>query len=206
MRRALLAILLAAAVVVAASPRALAAGSCGPRGARTAATSEDARVYSFRGDFYGCAVGSRRSYLLGPAEWECLSSSGCEGVDGLRLAGRFVAYSWYRNSGGADQTLTGSMYVRDLRTGRYRHEHEVGSFGADAGIGGFRVTARGAVGYIVDRTPSQSRNRLLEVWRMDGRGRRRLDRGRQIEGSSLSLAGGRFSWINGKKRRFTALR
>ncbi len=98
------------------------------------------------------------------------------------------------------------MYVRDLRTGKYRHEHEVGSFRADAGIGGFRLTARGAVGYIVNRTPSQSRDRLLEVWRMDSRGRRRLDRGRQIKGGSLSLEGRRFSWINGKKRRFTALR
>ncbi len=181
MRLILLAILLVTAVVIAA-PRAMAAGSCGPRGARTVATSEAGRVYSYRGDFYGCAVGSRRSYLLGPSEWECISSSGCEGVDGLRLAGRFVAFSWYRNSGGADQTESGSMYVRDLRTGKYRHEHEVGSFGADAAIGGFRLTAHGAVGYIVNRTPRQSRDRLLEVWRMDSRGRRRLiggDRSRE---------------------------
>lgn len=87
-----------------------------------------------------------------------------------------------------------------------RHEHDFGDDDDGASAGAFVLTRTGAVGYLVDQTPGIRGLHHLEVWRMDARGRRRLDAGFEIDGASLKLRRSRLTWLHAGRPRAATLR
>ena len=183
-----------------------AAESCAVRGSRTEAVNRHVRVYISGGNYYACAYETGRIFEVGARPSSCDSSGGCEGVQRVAIAGYFVAWTYFLIEGRAPPVDSGDIYVRDVRTGRFVHQHHVGSFEeGDAEVGLFRLTRTGAVGYIVKRSPYDSHTRLTEIWRMDRRGRARLDRGYSISRSYLRLRDGRLTWQRGRAHRTSRL-
>jgi hypothetical protein len=162
-----------------------------------------ARVYAQRGSVYGCAVGHRRSYLIGAG-----TRSIREGRAGpVAVGGEDAAYGL--TSFGVD-TGSSVVIVRNLANGRQLHlavattRHLVESVQS---VDAIVVKPDGAVAWISGVQSVFSRaSRVLEVHRVDTRGQAMLDSGRGIYGRSLRLRGSTLTWRDGSVMRTSTLR
>lgn len=184
---------LIAALLAGASPAAARTADCGPRKARTLAAGAQARAYVRDGRVYACAHGRRRSRLLGDRLSECYSSSGCGGVDKVRVAGRFVAYGevGYGGSyGDAYFTLT----VRHAGSGGIRLRLEHGEAAVEqAYLKQVVLRSTGAVAWLWGHAP-QGQPLRHEVWRGGTCSPAVVDPGPEVDARSLTLSGRVLRW------------
>lgn len=152
--------------------------------------------------YRGCALGSRRSSVLGEAE-NC-SSTGCgPEINRLTLAGPIVAFE--RDAASAANPSVGFegsgewfVVARDLRTGRTLHDVPTGTTNPPRRglVGSGETTAivvkpDGAVAWI-NNTSQESAH--YEVHALDRNGSRILAVSSAIDRSSLALAGSTLYW------------
>jgi hypothetical protein len=195
MRRALAAAA-AAAVVAAAAPPAAAGREAGPRcdAGRTVARSHEVRVFETRGVVWACHRRTRRAIELGPRR--CGFAS-CD-VRSIRVVGRYVGYE--RASAGRYGDVSWGVLVVNARTRRVVRESRTGDAppddggGSASGIGpttDLELAANGSVAWIAENVFERGSH---EVWRLDRRGRSRLDAGPGVAPRSLALSDGWLYW------------
>jgi hypothetical protein len=182
---------------------------CRPQHAHVIAADPSALVYeAFDPPFgdleiYGCAYGTRLSYLLGPpAEF---SPSGGGGLKGETVGGTMVAYeeSLLLGQLGIEPTRRELVIVRNLRTGRVVYRVPTGTSTVPTprsiGIGpavAIVVKSDGSVAWIVETGYPVAE---YQVHAVDKSGSRVLASGTNIDPHSLALAGGTFYWTQGGK-------
>ena len=204
----ILALLLTAPGASAVRTRHMEPRKCPPQHVHVIAADPYALVYEafdppFGNDLevYGCAYGTRLSYLLGPpAEF---SPSGGGGLKGETVGGTMVAYEGSLLSGqlGIEPTSRQLMIVRNLRTGRIVHRVPTGTSTIPTprsiGIGpavAIVVKSDGSVAWIVESGTSE-----YQVHAVDKSGSRVLASGTNIDPHSLALAGSTLYWTQGGK-------
>jgi hypothetical protein len=176
--------------------------TCGPRAARTLAAGAQARIYLSNGEVYGCAVGAGHSYRLGTGR--PLIREGRVGV--IAVAGRYAAYGL--SSFGVDM-VSARVIVRNLANGAFVHDAPattrilVESFQS---VDSIVVKPDGATAWIAAVASVVSRNRYLEVHRVDARGTALLYSRPGIVSRSLTLHGSTVTWRNGSTSRSATLR
>jgi hypothetical protein len=142
---------------------------------------------------FGCVLGRRRAYLLGPVPWGATEAVG--GVADQKLAGSVVAYGRYREVFAPSETSR-LIVVRDLRTGRVLHSAPVATPAPPTGLFvAIVVKSDGAVAWIVETGYVDD----FQVHAVDRNGSRVLAVGSDIEPHSLALAGSTVSWTQGGK-------
>lgn len=182
---------------------------CPPQHAHVIAADPYALVYeAFDPPFgdqevYGCAYGTRLSYLLGPpAEF---SPSGGGGLKGEVVGGTMIAYEESLLSGqlGIEPTRRQLVIVRDLRTGRIVYRVPTGTSAVptprSVGIGpavAIIVKNDGSVAWIVETGYPVAE---YQVHAVDKSGSRVLGSGTNIDPHSLALAGDTIFWTQGGK-------
>jgi len=177
--------------------------ACGPRSARTLASSGRARVYAVNEMVYGCAVGRHKVFRLGALR-PCLSAP-CVGR--VRVAGTYAAYTSVHH--GVD-TAVSEVIVRRLTDGKTL-THDTATI-KPLGPESFQTVASlvlkkdGAVAWIGSAASIVKRSsKDIEVLRHDRAGRKLLDSSPAINPASLRLAGSRLRWIAGGVRRSARL-
>lgn len=181
---------------------------CGPPRARTAAASDQARVFELRGRFdlttlYACARGTAGRWKLG-SPWECSGGGGggCFGAKILRVRGSFVGWVDQETSNQfADAGFR--VRVRNARTRKYTVREWYGGDPApeNGHIESFVMDKRGAAAWIWHHTDSGVQPRQ----RPDGYELRRsgacppvvLDDGPDVGPTSLRVHDGRIAWKRG---------
>ena len=179
---------------------------CPPQHAHVIAADPYALVYeAFDPPFgdlevYGCAYGTRLSYLLGPpAEF---SPSGGGGIDREAIGGTMVAYeeSLLLGQLGIEPTRRQLVIVRNLRTGRVVHKVPTGTSTVPTpryvGLGSavaIVVKSDGSVAWIVESGSE------YQVHAVDKTGSRVLASSSDIDPHSLALAGVTLYWMQGGK-------
>jgi hypothetical protein len=223
------ALLIAAVVVLLGSAPAAAPRSkpCYPKRSRTLLANREARVFALRPglasrgyDIYGCAFASGDRYSLeGPPEVIAFTPPA------ISLAGPLVGFAV--NACDIESCSTG-VFVKDLRlagTSRSVEEvvrHVASPTGQDVvKVGSLRITRGGAIAWIVcpdtyggvgdpptRRNPNCVRPGSLDrVVALPGGSSEVvvLDKGREIDPSSLRLAGHRLSWRHSGRIRHASL-
>ena len=181
---------------------------CKPADSRTLAKSSEARVFAWRGEIYGCVYSiGRRVNLRCPSSGpdDCFSSEYPDRV--YALAGRYVAYPQDFTNPDIGETER-RLIVTDLRRGRERRSIApvFDRSSPDRPVIEQIVLKRNgsvawlARGYSLDRD-AQTR----EAYRMDRRGRVRLDEGPDIVKRSLRLRKRTLSWLKSGVRRTATL-
>jgi hypothetical protein len=218
---------LGAAMTTSIGPSAAAeeSATCGPQGARTLLENKVARVYQYRrgNEAKGACVfslGDRRYPLDAPR-----ISIEAFGPPAIGLAGTILGSS--SENCGADEAPCETDIVVDDLLGAIDHDRPQLHRFANAGItrravkvGSLRVRQSGGVAWIT--CPERFRYTFTATQRpnckragaydyvvkldADTKRRRVLDRGRQIDPSSLRIRGNRISWRHGARRRHAALR
>ncbi len=189
------------------SSASAARSDCFPRGASTVAHSDSGRVYMY-GDEAGAVACLYRSGIKRELTTDDFSR---ESLGPWAIAGRFVAYSGRAgtDNGGAYHNI----YAVDIKTGEVVHEVsntgetcEYSRVAAGSNCGSMDVRAivvkrNGSTAWLTAHSPRA-------VWRLDGRGFRRLDRATGIDVRSLRLNAERtrISWVNNQRRRSAILR
>jgi hypothetical protein len=212
--------ILAVVSLVLASPAAADAArrDCWPKGTKTLKQSEHARVYEVNRDDDG-HPGTRKAFHL-TVQYACLYSSGRrvqlrgeqdgefqESYGPYRLADRYVAHlTEYLPIEPYDERDR-LVEVIDLRTGRVRRDarawvgddlpHFPDEY-PDPDLDELILTKAGYAAWISDEFKDR------EVWRLDSRGAKRLDRGGRP--TSLRSAGGRVRWQNDGERKVASFR
>lgn len=209
-------VLILASSASAARTRHMEPRKCPPQHAHVIAADPYALVYEafdppFGDDLevYGCAYGTRLSYLLGPpAEF---SPGGGGGIEREALGGTMVAYEESLLSGGLGIEPTGRflVIVRNLRTGRVVHRVPTGTSAIPTpryvGLGSavaIVVKNDGSVAWIVETGYPIAE---YQVHAVDKSGGRVLASGTNIDSHSLALAGGTLYWTQGGKPFSTTL-
>ena len=197
-RKAVLCAALASLPLLAPAPAG--AADCSYAGSRTVLSTPFARVYYTAGGRpYSCyRITGRRVALDLHADRFYAPRDARLGL--LRISGRILGYTWI------DPGLP-AVYVRsvDMRLARYRRravvEPAVSAEPSAVRVTDLVVRRTGAIAWVQQLEDETS------VWRMDGRGRRRLDAGAGIDPRSLrTVAGGRLTWRRDGLARFAALR
>lgn len=209
------------AVSLAATPSSAAHGhdkslrKCAPGHSRVLAADTQAEVYEAHGpassqlDVYGCAVGHKRAYLLGPPPFA--TQPGGRGVNAETLTGPLVAYQ--SSSPPATESSGTSEWVvvvRDLRTGRVLHNVPTGTPklpSASVGIGtvlAIVLKRDAAVAWIAETdaaSPSE-----FQVHAVDRSGSRLLAAGHDVNPPFLELAGDTLNWFQDTRLHSAPLR
>lgn len=155
---------------------------------------------------FGCVFGRKRTYYLG----ESLPSAGTpEGSKGIKLevlSGSVVAYQYGLFTPGFKEAL---IVVRNLRTGKILHRVPTGPSKPPSSMEvgpaeAIVLKSDGAVAWIVESNyePSTAKNHYTSskeytVFALDRAGTRQLAAGRNIDPSSLTLAGSTLYWTQG---------
>ena len=159
--------------------------------------------------FFGCAYGRSKSYRLGiPPLFG--SSQGSGGTRLYTLAGPIVAFEEFATSNlPAGISRDDQVVVRDLRSGRFLHDLPTGTPAAppengDVGVGEIQslvVKSDGAVAWIVQALETVGGQLIsnYQVHTVDASGSRVVVSGREIDPSSLALAGSTLYWTQGGK-------
>jgi hypothetical protein len=171
----------------------------------TLVQNAQARLFR-RGDrILGCFYSRGRSTALGERYIEPQSSSGGGGVELLRLAQRFVAVASINIDPNGGQAR---LDVVDLRSGR-RVYRRIPGWGLDVetDITDVVLNHEGSVAYIesVDSRPIGV-SPALAVRKHDSDGSALLERGVNVDPTSLMLTGNRLSWSSGGRIRTAILR
>ena len=208
MTRVLIALAAAVALLVLAPSASAAKRDCWPSGSRTVVHTEHARVYTVREDGYNvaraCLYRTGRRVKLDDLDYSIRSFAP------YRLAGPYVAYmdtfvpiEPYDNS---------DRYVRivDLRTGRvvrdavaWRGDDEPVTDPGDypqPELRALELSKAGRAAWISDWFKER------EVWRLDIRGARRLDRRTGSGLRSLNIGTSRVTWLNAGTRNSASFR
>jgi hypothetical protein len=177
---------------------------CGPAAAHTVAVTAGARIYSLRGEVYGCAHRGHGSFRLGSTGRTLREPR----VGPVALAGVDAAYG--QSNSGVD-TSTASVIVRRLTDGRALRSQAATSrtVGPEfvQSVASIVVKADGAVAWIATANSIIHRGSSdVEVDRVDTRGRALLDSGQGIDQRSLRLHGSRLTWRDGQAMRAAPLR
>ena len=189
------------------APASAARRDCWPMGTKTLKQSDHARVYSVdlghERRTYGCLYSRGRRFALD------------QSIDGdpykdseppYRLAGRYVAQKAAYLPMESYQGIEYGVDVIDLATGRLhrsaRHAWDDGEpydpeVPPDPSFSALVLTRTGSAAWI-------SRWGTPQVWRLDSRGARVLDEGREL--TRLRVAGGRVHWRNGGAAKSASLR
>lgn len=186
---------------------------CAPAHARTLASSKYARAFK-RGDFvYVCDRRSGKTLRLGTTRTECMSSSGCDGVDLVTLSGRWVGYEYFRQD---VSTATSEITVMSFRSGRVLHRFRVGGISHDGDNAVARTAVlllkrNGSAGWLslVRRLPKAApASSVHEVHRFDRTGHAVVDSaiaGSNMDISGLRLDGSVLSWLKMGERKSIVL-
>jgi hypothetical protein len=187
---------------------------CGPSNARTIASSEYARAFVRRGIVYVCGKRrGERTVRLGGERTECESSTGCGGIDLVRLTGRWVGYESFLAPNGSSASST--IEVRSFRSGRILHQIRIGGSSKDgdalASSFGLVLKRNGSAAWIssVRRQPrTDPPSSTREVHRFDRTGHAVLDTaivGSDADITALDLEGSILSWIKMGERKSVIL-
>jgi hypothetical protein len=195
-----LALALALAGLVVTSARAMDTQVCGPATARTLAQSSETRVFRRNGEVWMCSSRTRASKKLG-AQASCGGSSGCGGIDLVRVSGRYVAFNDF-----VSDTALGDEYftlkVSDARSGAVTYRVRFGDVGGErARLWDVVLSQKGRVAWVASHTAAGPVTGPFEVWRSPGCGRRVLDSSPSIRPKSLALRDGRLAWRDGNTTR-----
>jgi hypothetical protein len=180
-------LLVTASVAAVAVPSSVTAhGRCASTGSRTLVETTHARVYrSSKHVAYACSKRTGRKYRLDNPQQDYQIQDSSK----VRLAGSFVAYA--NHSWGDDEVDGGEDLTRlDLRDGRKRR---LGG-GVGSELTDIELSPKGFVGWIIrgnDRGPT--------VWKLDSRGRDRLDPGPGVSNASLALSGSLLYWTKNER-------
>lgn len=164
-------------------------GPCPPAHARVLGRSSSSVAYRIRYEAYFCHEPTRRRYDMGDLASDPRSpeSSCFLNVDLLRVAGRYGAWA-QADFCHADQLY--HVYRMDLATGKPLRGEPTGSSScpqSQPSCGGVGIGP--ATGLVLDSRASiawiAAGDGTTEVWRLDGRGRRRLAAGSDIDRKSL---------------------
>jgi hypothetical protein len=202
---------LIAALALTAAPAAQAANradGCHPKHARTAARNANVRVFWVGHRLYACATGQRRAYELVELPNPCpgSTSTGCDDVSAIRVAGRYVAV--VQISGGSDH---GEVSVEVVDVARRRSVADwttpYGFYRYDD-ITDLELSPRGALGLIVRTVYAEPGPTVTyEVRALTSQRNAVIDSGPDIAPRSLALASdGTLYWTNAGAPRSAALR
>lgn len=191
------AVLAAGALLV---PARAQAASCAYTGSRTVLSDSVTRIYyTPAGRPYSCYRITGRRVALDMFV-DRFYAPGDAHLGLLRRTGRFLAYTW------VDPGIP-AVYVHsvDMRLARFPRRATVqpltSAQPSDVRVADVVVRRSGALAWI------QQVEGETSVWRLDARGRRRLDAGTGIGAASLRMvAGGRLAWNRDGVRRSAALR
>jgi len=154
----------------------------------------------------GCVDGVKGSYKVGEELVpEPFVPGG--GITRLTLAGTMVAYevsvSGYNYYGQLEGVSEWHVYVRNLRTGRFKHAVPTGvtspvnpNFIGDGEAVDIVLKSDGAVAWITDTVQEENR---YQVHALDSTGERVLAVGSAIDPKSLTLAGSTLYWTQAGK-------
>lgn len=165
---------------------------CKPRGAGVVTANERVRVYRVRQMTYACHLGTGRRMWLGDVPF----SNGPTSIDAsrIRVAGDLVGYA---HEISREESIM-SIRVKSVRTGRVIRNADAVSqmvrpdtrFRPE--VTDLELTRGGDVGWIarnVSLDPVQ-----LEVFKIDGEGRQRVDVGPDVDRASLASSGSTMHW------------
>jgi hypothetical protein len=202
------AVVAAVALTVTPAQAAKRGPGCHPRGAKTAARTAKVRVFWVRKRLYACRSGNDRAFFIGELDDPCPASSsvGCDAVEDIRIAGRYVAVVWYVEQ--RDRSA-GSVHVVDMaqrkRVRTWSTPNAVDRFGEITDI---ELTSRGSLALIVAsyRTVPLATS-TYEVRTLGTDREALLDEGPDIDPWSLARArNGALYWTNGGSARSATLR
>jgi hypothetical protein len=177
-------------------------GPCWPQGSTTVKRTDRARVYTAaNGRDYGCLFAVGRSFRLDPGE--------AKNGRPYALRGNYVAYRQEIRHADTGR-LSVDLDVLDLRDGSTRHHvKQIFDHAGKTGINRIQATlpslvlkSNGSVAWIAMVPWSY----LRDVYRLDSRGVKLLDRDAQIQRHSLRLHGSQLSWIRDAKSRTADLK
>lgn len=179
-------------------------GRCGPASARTIGADASARVYSQNGSVYGCSTKNGRTSRLGSSS----ATLGQGRVGLVKLAGANAAYVLTFH--GVD-TGNAEILVRRLTDGTVLHTapavSRVGGPESFQAVDSLVVKADGAVAWIGAAHSIVGHGAgVIEVHRIDSRGKALLDQGGGISPVSLRLHLSRLSWSESGRERVATLR
>jgi hypothetical protein len=172
---------------------------CYPRHSRTVRENRQARLFVIKHDrfafsYYGCLfrVGRPRPLRDNPYDW----------MTGRRLAGHFVAYTWYEQS---SQFTVEFLALFDIRSGRTTDVDSASTGRDEAGdIWRFLPTRYGAVVWGIDKQGPGGASH--ELFKRDRDGTATLDSGSGVGSVRLSPDQRRVLWRNGDEERSAPLR
>jgi hypothetical protein len=200
----LLTILLAASMA-AVPARAAHRVSCGQ--GHTVQANAKARVFWVGHRLYACASRARKPLLLYREEFPCPAeaSSGCDAVDRVRLAGRFVGVDWELQQ--RDEVSAGVDVFDVAGRKRVRGYLTPSEAGWSYGISDIELTPRGGLGVLtVARSQAFGSASSYEVRKRDVNGSALLDSGPDIDPRSLALAEHTLYWSRGGVAHAAAIR
>lgn len=174
---------------------------CGPAAAHTLASSSQARVYSARRAAFGCAAGAGKAFRLGVTS-TCI---GADLVGPVVVAGELAAYASKRC--GVDTGFT-QVLVRNLRSGkRLSASVAVASPGPEsfASVDSLVARSDGAAAWIAEASSLGTRQKNVELHRVDAHGQSLLDSGTTISPRSLRLHGRTLTWLHAGQTRSSTL-
>ncbi len=175
---------------------------CWPPGSETVTRSEHARVYVPKVGVtrYGCVYSLGNRVRLGRLEVE----------RPMRIADRFAGFPFRHPANEKAEDFL-ELRVVDLvsgkvvrRAGAWGDESEVTS---DTRVHQLILRKTGGIAWVSTDFPEVGERREPQVWRLDSRGARLLDRGRDIEKRSLHFCGrGKICWMNDGEQKSASLR
>lgn len=198
----LLALALALCGIAMAAPSSARSGwrgaKCGPAGARTLASSTEARVYALNGAVFGCA--GKRQFRLGAQPGPDARENV---VHPVVVVGRLAAYgsvAWGYDFADAFVIVRNLADGKRLFYGRAITDYQ--SAEPVESVGSLVAAPDGHVAWIVVAHFVAGGQLRIEVHR----GRMVLDDGRTIHAHSLKLHGTLLSWKHGSRTRHARLR
>jgi hypothetical protein len=166
------------------------------RSGRTVQANAKVRVFWVGHRLYACASRARKPMLLYEESVPCPadSSSGCDAVDGVRLASRYVAVAWevQQRDGTSAAAVVFDVIARKRVRARYTPQQSGWSYGIDD----MEVTSNGGLGVIeaAQHPGLYPMPPTYEVRKRDANGSAVLDSGPDIDPGSLALSAGTLYW------------
>jgi hypothetical protein len=166
-------------------------------------SDRQASVYQQGKTVYGCLFRGANTYRLGSAGF----CTGSDRIGPIALSGAIAAYGIQRC--GVD-TGTGRAVARRLTDGAVLHTaaatSQIASAESYQSVASIVVKPDGAVGWIGQAHSIVGHGPVvIEVHRIDRRGRGELDHGPGIAARSLRLQGSRLSWLHSQRERSATL-
>lgn len=198
MRRLAALLVMASIAAVAAAPaEARSRVSC--HSGRTVQANAKMRVFWVGHRLYACSTRARKALLLYEESVPCPadSSSGCDAVDHIRLAARYVAVAWelQQRDGTSSAAVVFDVVARKRVRARYTPQRDSWSYW----ITDMELTTRGGLGLIeaAQHAGVYPMPASYEVRKRDAKGSAVLDSGPDIDPSSLALSAGTLYWTRG---------